>query len=129
MLRAQTGLTVVAFLTAVAVATAADGPVRAGAKTAVTGTVVLSPATPVCKSGEPCSKPLADFKLAFSRQHVVVARAVTNRRGRYRVSLSVGSYAVTTPRRSPGRGLHPTRVSVPAARQAIRNFTYDAGIR
>lgn len=129
MLRAQTRLTVfVAFLTAVAVATAADPPARARVKTAVMGTVVLYPATPVCRVGEPCSKPLAGFKLVFSRRHVV-ARAVTDRRGRYRVSLSAGSYAVATPRRGPGRGLHPARVSIPATRQAVRDFTYDAGIR
>ncbi len=130
MLRAQTRITVfVVFLSAAAVACAADRPGRTSAKTAVAGTVVLSPATPVCRVGQPCSKPLAGFRLVFSRRRVVVARAVTDRHGRYRLNLPAGSYGVTTPRRGPGRGLRPTRISVPAARQAIRNFIYDAGIR
>jgi hypothetical protein len=130
MFRAQTRITVfVVFLSAAAVACAADRPGSTIATTAVSGKVVLSPSRPACRVGQPCSKPLARFRLVFSRRGVVVARATTDRRGRYRVSLSAGSYAVTTPRRSLGRGLRPTRISIPAARQAIRNFTYDAGIR
>jgi len=130
MRRAQTRITVgVAFLSAAVVACAADRPGRASAKTAVAGTVVLYPASPVCRVGHPCSKPLPGFRVVFSRRRVVVARAVTDRRGRYRVRLSAGKYAVTTPRRSMGRGLHPARISVPTAGRAIRNFTFDAGLR
>src|SRR5262249_36121521 len=37
----------------------------ASAATVVSGTVLLDPAQPVCRVGDPCTKPLAHFKLVF----------------------------------------------------------------
>jgi hypothetical protein len=115
--------------------TAAASPEAGGsrdavnAKTVVTGTVLLDPATPVCQVGKPCSKPLPAFKLDFSRR-ALVARVRTDSQGRYRASLPPGTYQVTAPaHKSIGRGLFPKRISVPAGGHPVRNFTYDAGIR
>jgi hypothetical protein len=129
---------IVVLLAAVAVALAGvagkEGAERAAsplAKTPLAGTVVLNPAKPVCEVGQPCSKPLAGFKLVFSHRRAVVARTKTDSHGRYRVSLFPGRYAVAAPGHRPGlgRGLAPTRIHVrPVGHQTV-NFTYDAGIR
>ena len=105
---------------------AAAAPASVG--TVVSGTVVLYPAQPVCGIGRPCTKPLAHFKLAFWRRGAVAARAVTDSKGRYRVTLSAGTYGVTTPSR-PQAGLRPRRIIVPRLSHVTRNFRYDAGIR
>lgn len=116
-------LAVVASLLATGVAGAHSGP------TVVTGTVLLDPATPVCRVGVPCTKPLSGFKLTFWRNGAVAARAKTNAHGRYRVTLEPGAYRVTHPHGALGKGLTPKRISVPPAPTATRNFRYDAGIR
>ena len=103
---------------------AAGGP-TAG-KTTVRGTVVLSPAQPVCRLGSSCSKPLPGFKLVFSRSGKVVARVTTDARAHYRVVLPPGRYAVASPRRG---ALRPSRVRIPGAPRAVVNFSFDSGIR
>ena len=87
--------------------------------------MVLSPASPVCRVGSPCSKPLPGFTLAFRRNGKVVARVTTNRRARYRVRLQPGRYAVTTPKRG---ALTPSRIRV-STQPAVVTFAFDAGIR
>lgn len=111
-------------------AAAAGGASHSSASaTRVTGSVVLSPATPVCKAGDPCAKPLAGFELVFSRRKTT-AKVKTDKEGRYTAGLQPGIYAVAAAHRSPlGRGLTPARVRIPPVRRAVRNFTYDAGIR
>ena len=100
----------------------------ASAATVVSGTVVLDPARPLCRVGQPCTKPLARFKLVFWRHDRVVARIVTDSKGRYRVALSPAIYGVTTPSH-PQSGLRPRRITVPRLSHVMRNFRYDAGIR
>ena len=102
---------------------AAGGPAET---TLVKGSVVLSPATPVCQLGTSCSKPLPGFKLFFSRRGKVVSRATTDTHARYSVRLAPGRYAVTTARRGI---LTPSRVRIPASPRATVNFSFDAGIR
>ena len=89
------------------------------------GVVLVRPATPTCHRGMPCSKPAPGVKLVFLRDGRRVASATTNKRGRYRIRLSHGRYAV----RVGARALKPAMVSVPSGRFAPRNFTYDAGTR
>jgi hypothetical protein len=92
------------------------------------GTVRISPATPVCRTGSTCSRPARGFRLVFVRNGSQVA-ATTDRKGRYRISLERGRYAVR-PARALKRGrLRPTSVTVPGGRAAKRDFTYDPGIR
>jgi hypothetical protein len=104
----------------------AFGAASSSTGTAVTGTVLLDPATPVCRAGRTCTKPLPHFELAFHRGGVVV-HATTNSLGRYRVTLRPGTYWVT--HRPNAGSLTPKRVSIPAAPIVMRNFRYDAGIR
>jgi hypothetical protein len=92
------------------------------------GTVRISPATPVCRTGSTCSRPARGFRLVFVRNGRQVT-ATTDRHGRYRISLDRGRYAVR-PVRALKRGrLRPTSVTVPGGRSAKRDFTYDPGIR
>jgi hypothetical protein len=81
--------------------------------------------------GQPCTKPLAGFELAFSRGKSAVARARTDSQGRYQTDLAPGAYTVTAPahRSGLGRGLAPRRIQVLVARRVTRNFTFDEGIR
>jgi Carboxypeptidase regulatory-like domain len=96
----------------------------------VHGTVVISPAQPVCMVGQSCSKPDANDVLAFWRNGRRVASTRTDDAGNYRVALAPGRYAVTAPRHHGiGRGLEPRQVTVPASRYARVNFTLDIGIR
>ena len=45
------------------------------------------PTQPVCRVDEPCEEPARGVKLVFSRSGKVVARATTNQKGWYRVTL------------------------------------------
>jgi hypothetical protein len=102
---------------------AAGGPAET---TLVKGSVVLSPASPVCHVGTSCSKPLPRFRLVFVRRGEIVARTKTDARGHYRVKLGPGRYAVRALQRGQ---LDPSRVRIPASARATVNFKFDAGIR
>jgi hypothetical protein len=91
------------------------------------GTVRISPATPVCRTGSTCSRPARGFRLVFVKSGAQVT-TTTDRNGRYRIRLGRGRYAVR-PGHSLRRGLQPARVTVPGGRFAKRDFTYDPGIR
>jgi hypothetical protein len=96
------------------------------------GSVRLSPSSPVCVAGRPCSKPARGFKLVFSAGGRTVT-TTTNRRGNYRVQLRPGRYVVraaaASRNASPKAGLQPRAVTVPSSGFAKRNFVYDSGIR
>lgn len=85
------------------------------------GTVYVSPATPVCRTGTSCTRPARDFRLVFTRgdQQTV---ATTDQRGRYRIELAAGRY--TLPKK-----VSPHRILVGGNGFRPRDFTYDAGIR
>jgi hypothetical protein len=119
------GLAVVA----IAAACGAQSPASAGG--GLYGTVRIKPGIPVCRVGTSCTRPARGFRLAFFRNGRKVATATTDARGRYRVSLDSGRYAVHAGRRATSRkaGLQPLRVAVPNGRFAKRDFTYDVGIR
>ena len=95
------------------------------------GNVVISPSSPVCVAGQPCTKPAKDFKLVFTAGGQSVT-ATTDDHGRYRVDLDGGRYVVHSTLASnvvPKSRLQPSAVSVPADRFAKRDFVYDSGIR
>ena len=104
----------------------ADEPTRSPHE-GLFGTVRISPASPVCRAGSSCSRPARGFRLVFVGSGGQVT-ATTDRKGRYRIRLHDGLYAVQ-PARPPKRGLRPSKVTVPPARFARRDFTYDPGIR
>jgi hypothetical protein len=99
----------------------------AGTDSGLFGTVRISPATPVCRTGSTCSRPARGFRLVFVKNGGQVT-ATTDRNGRYRIRLERGRYAVR-PGRTLKRGLQPARVTVPGGSFAERDFTYDPGIR
>jgi hypothetical protein len=93
------------------------------------GTVLRSPATPVCQAGQPCTAPAADVTLTFYRGATAVKSAVTTSSGHYRVQLTPGVYTVRLATKSKMARLAPTTVTVTRAVVSRRNFTIDTGIR
>jgi hypothetical protein len=121
------GRRVVIVLAALAaIPTAGAAPSASG----LWGVVMRWPVKPVCVVGEPCSAPAKNTTLVFVRKGRVVRRATTNAKGRYRVRLAAGVYAVrlaVKPR--IGRGLEPVRARVRPARFVRVDFSIDTGIR
>ena len=124
---ARTLLTVTAFSFAAACSAQSAGAARA---TGLHGRVLIDPAMPVCRVGEPCSRPAKELELAFLRNERVVGTTTTDEHGRYRIALPAGRYAVR-PRVQHGlrNALEPGGATVPRGRYARRNFTLDIGIR
>jgi hypothetical protein len=123
-LRKALGLAILATL-ALGCGSAGGSTTTSGLK----GRVMRGPITPVCRSNEPCDEPARGVKLVFSRSGKVVARAVTNQKGWYRISLRRGPYSVRTNRRFPENLPSPSRVTVPSDRVKRVDFYLDTGIR
>jgi hypothetical protein len=105
--------------------TAADGA-RSGS--GLRGKVLIEPAYPVCRVGQPCTKPAGNVLLVFARGGLA-RRTSTAEDGTYRISLAPGRYSVTAPGRSRVRVLDPTSVIVRRAGYRRVTFTLDIGIR
>jgi hypothetical protein len=102
-------------------------PAAAGsASGALSGVVRIGPTAPVCRAGEPCTKPAAGVVLTFTRGLRHVSTTTDRGTGRYRVRLPAGSWSV---RASTGMRITPDRVKVVAARSRTRDFSIDTGIR
>jgi hypothetical protein len=84
-------------------ATAASGASPSGLR----GVVLVDPAYPVCKIGQPCTAPAKHVWLVFSRRGRAVARTRTASDGSYRIALAPGTFAVSSPDHTLGRGLRP----------------------
>lgn len=106
-------------------------PAGAVSSSGVRGLVLRGPTKPVCEEGATCTAPAVHLALVFSRSGRVVARAVTDRSGRFSLALAPGSYVVRTARPAgfAGKGLQPRSVSVPGARWIAVRFALDTGIR
>lgn len=116
----------VLLATLIALVLAVGGAAGATPRSGLRGTVLLDPASPVCKVGTPCSRPVAHALLRFWRNGRLVAHTRTDGRGRYRISLGPRSYTVT----SSSRGvLKPARVAVATDRYRRVTFRLDSGIR
>jgi hypothetical protein len=104
--------------------TTAGGASRSG----LHGVVLIDPAYPVCKVGVPCTRTAKHVWLVFSRRgHTTRTR--TGDDGRYRITLSPGTYAVASPNHLAGRGLTPGRVTVRTGVYRRVPFRLDVGIR
>jgi hypothetical protein len=122
---------IVVGLIAVAAAAACGSQSSSGTGgSGVFGTVQISPASPVCRTGTSCSRAAKRFRLVFSRNGRSVT-VTTDAHGRYRVTLERGRYSVRPAVRptNPKQGLQPAAVTVPRGRFVKRDLTYDSGIR
>ena len=120
---------VIVTLTVAGALAACGGGVASSASGGLFGKVVISPATPVCRVGESCTKPAAHLLLVFTRPGTR-AQTRTHADGTYRIALSPGRYSVRpSPQTGIGRGLEPRTALVPRARYARVNFSLDTGIR
>jgi hypothetical protein len=93
------------------------------------GTVREGPTQPVCRANAACDRPAANVRLRFVRNGMMVAAARTDDRGRYRVALRPGRYAVRAAANGLGSIVKPSPVTVPAGRFVRVNLYRDTGIR
>ena len=117
-----------AAIVAVAGAIAACAAGATSPESGLRGTVMRGPITPVCRVDVPCDGP-ARVTLVFSRSGQVRARVRTSAKGRFRVALRPGRYAVRTAERVGMRPIEPRLVTVPKGRYASVTFHIDTGIR
>jgi hypothetical protein len=117
-------------LAALAAAVAVSSAGAATSSSGLRGLVTRGPIAPVCTAEQPCDEPAKNVTLVFLRNGHVARRVKTNEKGRYRVTLAPGVYAVRlkTPQ-SIGRGLEPERARVAANRFRRVDFSIDTGIR
>jgi hypothetical protein len=97
--------------------------------TGLKGKVMRGPTQPVCRVSEPCEEPARGVRLVFSRAGKVVARATTNQKGWYRVTLRPGRYAVTTQNPRVAKSFSPKSATVPRSGVKRQDFDIDTGIR
>jgi hypothetical protein len=97
--------------------------------TGLKGKVMRGPTQPVCRVTEPCEEPARGVRLVFTRAGKVIARATTNQKGWYRVTLRSGRYAVTTQNPRVAKNLTPKSATVPKDRVKRMDFDIDTGIR
>jgi|SRR5579862_606520 len=91
------------------------------------GTVLRSPATPVCQAGQPCSAPAVGMTLVFTRGSVVKT-VVTSSKGTYRIRLAPGVYSVRVAQNKIAR-ITPLTVTLRSGALVRHNFVVDTGIR
>jgi hypothetical protein len=118
---------VLALAALLAALLAADGSARI--TSGLYGTVREGPTKPVCRLNERCDRPAANLRLRFVRNGMTVAAVRTDARGRYRLPLRPGRYAVRSAPGGVGSFVEPSNVTVPRARYARVNFYRDTGIR
>ena len=105
------------------------GSAGGGTATGLRGKVMRGPTQPVCQITEPCEEPARGVKLVFYRSGQVVARATTNQKGWYRVTLRPGRYAVSTSNPRVAKNFSPKSATVPKSGVKRQDFDIDTGIR
>jgi hypothetical protein len=105
------------------------GSAGGGTTTGLRGKVMRGPTQPVCRVTEPCEEPAAGVRLVFYRAGKVVARATTNQKGWYRVTLGPGRYAVSTMNPRVAKNFSPKSATVPKSGVRRQDFDIDTGIR
>ena len=92
------------------------------------GTVTRGPTSPVCSASVPCSAPVANTVITFTRAGITRS-ARTDLHGRYKIELPAGYYVIGTQVLMVGPPLRPAKVHVRAAHADEIDFTIDTGIR
>jgi Carboxypeptidase regulatory-like domain len=93
------------------------------------GTAVISPAQPVCRVGDPCTKPAAGMTLVFTSTRGGAKTVVTSAKGTYRIRLSPGTYTVRVGGANRIGRITPAKVVVRSGLLLHRDFAIDVGIR
>jgi hypothetical protein len=117
---------------AAALFAALSGTAGASPTAGLWGLVTRGPIAPVCRVGTPCTGPAVGVTLVFSRAGMVRGRAVTSATGRYRVTLSPGTYSIRLAKAALGRPgfMHePLTARVVAGRYRRVDVSIDTGIR
>ena len=102
--------------------------VLAAAFVGLFGSAVISPAQPVCRVGESCTKPAAGMTLVFTSRQGAAKSVVTTSKGTYRLQLAPGTYTVRVAKNRIAR-ISPSTVVVRRGALLRRNFAIDVGIR
>ena len=100
-----------------------------GTTTGLRGKVMRGPTQPVCRVNDPCEEPARGVRLIFYRSGKVVARATTNQKGWYRVTLRPGRYTVGTQNPRVSKNLTPKTTTVPTGSVRRVDFDIDTGLR
>jgi hypothetical protein len=102
--------------------------VLAAAFVGLFGSAVISPALPVCRVGEPCTKPAAGMTLVFTSSSGAAKSVVTSAKGTYRIRLAPGAYTVRVGANRIAR-VTPVKVVVRRGLLLRRDLAIDVGIR
>jgi hypothetical protein len=102
--------------------------VAAAAIVGLFGSAVISPAQPVCRAGESCTKPAVGMTLVFTNPSNVAKSVVTSSKGTYRIRLAPGTYTVRVAGNRIAR-IAPLKVLVRRGLLLRRDFSIDVGIR
>jgi len=105
------------------------GSAGGGTATGLKGKVMRGPTQPVCYVNQPCDEPAKGVRLVFYRSGKAVARATTNQKGWYRVTLRPGRYAVSTMNPRVAQNFSPKSATVPKSGVKRQDFDIDTGIR
>jgi hypothetical protein len=108
---------------------ASPAPTRAGDMGRVEGRVVVSPATPVQRFGEPNDRPFTGQLAIINEHQVVVARVNTTADGAFGIDLPPGHYTLRPNPVSPIGRVMNNKVTVSAGQIAKSLIVYDVGIR
>lgn len=112
----------------VALALVGAAPAATVVPSGLRGSVTRPPTKPVCAQNSSCSAPAANAVLLFTRNATTV-RTRTDARGRYRVTLAPGWWAVRAGTPRIGSGVSPRLVRVVAGRFRVVDLDIDTGIR
>jgi hypothetical protein len=105
------------------------GSASSGTATGLRGKVMRGPIQPVCRVDVPCEEPAKGVRLVFYRSGKAVARATTNQKGWYRVTLRPGRYAVSTMNPRVAKSFTPKSATVPKTGVGRQDFDIDTGLR
>jgi Carboxypeptidase regulatory-like domain len=95
----------------------------------IEGQIVLYPATPVARAGDPNRRGIAGQVAVIDAASAVVANVASDAKGRFQFDLPPGHYTLRlTSQRWPGSS-KPEPVTVERGRVTNAVLTYDAGIR
>jgi hypothetical protein len=101
---------------------------RAGGGAGIAGTVLVSPASPVCRTGSSCTRPAHGLTLEFVRKGHA-EKVKTDAKGHYSIALSPGAYRVRVPGARLPTSLKPRTATVRSGGFGNLDFRYDPGIR